>query len=425
MAKLAINGGPKAITKSIGPDWPIRDDSDLQQLKEVLESGNWWRGGFEDPKQSKVGRFEEAFAKYQHAKHCLAVTNGTTALECGMKAAGVEAGDEVLVPALTFVASATAIALVNAVPVFVDVDPETYDIDPAAMEAAITDKTRAAVIVHNGGYPCDMDRILAIAKKHNLALIEDCAHAHGSEWKGRRVGAIGSLGTFSFQMGKTLTCGEGGAIVTDNDDLAEKAFSFHHIGRVPGRPFYEFHRVASNLRMTEWQGAILLSQLARLDAQLDLREANAKHLAAGLKKIPGVASIARDPRVTRWGFYYWNFHYRQDEFEGIPRDVFLKAVNAEGAPIGVGAHGQPIYQNPLFRSMNFGRTGCPVKCPLYGKPVDYAKTCCPTAERLHQTQALSIGHRYFLGGMEDMDLILSAIRKVRENCDELRRHCGQ
>lgn len=420
MAKLAINGGEKTITRPLGKRWPIRDEREEQAILDVVRSGIWWRGGYSEASKSKVGQFEDAFARFQDAKSCVALTNGTQAIECALKAAGVEAGDEVLVPALTFVASATAIALVNARPIFVDVDAETYNIDPAAMEAAITERTRAAVVVHNGGYPCDMDRILEIGKRKGIAIVEDCAHAHGTQWKGVGVGALGSLGTFSFQQGKTLTCGEGGAVMTNDPELAEKAYSFHHIGRLSGRPFYEFHRVASNLRMTEWQGAILLSQFARLEEQTALRERNSRYLAQGLKEIEGVDPIARDPRVTRWGFYFWNLHYRQEQFGGLPRDRFLQAVNAEGAPIGVGAHGQPIYQNPLFLNMNFGRTGCPVQCPLHPKKVDYNETHCPTAERLYASQAMSIGHPVFLGDTtEDMELILEAIRKVRANVSEL------
>lgn len=421
MSKLAIDGGEKVITRPLGKRWPVWDEGEERAVQEVVRSGIWWRGGYSAAQESKVGQFEDAFARFHDAKYCVAVTNGTQAIECALKAIGVEAGDEVLVPALTFVASATAIALVNGVPVFVDVDADNYNIDPDAMEAAITDKTRAAVVVHNGGYPCDMDRIMEIAERRGIAIVEDCAHAHGSQWKRRGVGAIGHIGTFSFQMGKTLTCGEGGAVITNDTEIAEKAYSFHHIGRLPGRPFYEFHRVASNLRMTEWQGAILLGQLSRLEEQTATRERNARHLADGMREIQGVDPIQRDERVTRWGFYYWNFHYRQEEFDGVPRDTFLKAVNAEGAPIGVGAHGQPIYQNPLFQNMNFGRTGCPIKCPLYGKPVNYQQVQCPTAERLYQTQALSISHAAFLGDTtEDMDLILEAVRKVRENTAELR-----
>ncbi len=401
MSKLAINGGPKTITRALGKPWPIFGEAEEQALLEVVRSGKWWRGAYQDPAESKVGQFENAFGEYQHARHCVAVTNGTQALECALKAAGVQPGDDVLVPAMTFVASATAICLVGAKPIFVDVDPRNYNIDPGAMAAAITPNTTAAVVVHNGGYPCDMDRIMEAALKRGIRVVEDCAHAHGSEWKNQRVGAIGDLGGFSFQMGKTLTCGEGGAVVTNDEALGELAFSYHHIGRIKGRPFYEFHRVASNMRMTEFQGAVALCQLARLDEQIAARERNTKHLAEGLKGIHGVDPIDRDPRVTRWGFYYWNFFYNPDEFEGLSKAQFKAAVAAEGLPIGDGAHGQPIYNNPVFEQMDLGNPHCPV------------------AEDLHANRSLSITHRAFLGGMEDMYLMLEAIRKVRENVGEL------
>jgi len=403
VAKLAVCGGKRVINKTLGKPWPERGKAEVKAVSEVAESGIWWRGGHTDERPCKVFQFENAWAKYHNAKHCVALTNGTQAIECALKAAGIERGDEVLVPALTFVASATAIVLVNATPIFVDVDPKTFNIDPDAMEAAITKRTRAAVVVHNGGYPCDMDRIKKIAKKHRIKIVEDSAHAHGSQWKGKGVGALIDLGTFSFQMGKTLTCGEGGAVITNSNDLAEKAFSFHHIGRLKNRPFYEFHRVASNLRMTEWQGAILLAQLKRLTKQTQIRERNTKFLAKGMKGIDGVDAIDRDKRVTRWGFYYWNFLYNQEKFDGIPRDLFIRALSAEGVPIGVGAHGRPIYDNPVFENMKL------------------KKPKCPTAEYVHHNVALSISHRYFLGPLSEMKLILKAMHKVRDNVDELKK----
>jgi len=424
MAKLALKGGKPVVDRPLGKTWPIFDEREEKALMEVLHSRNWWRGGA-SPEKSKVSQFEDRFARYCQAKYGVAVTNGTQALECALKAAGVEAGDEVIVPALTFVATATSVALVNAVPIIVDVDPLTYNISIEAIEAAITDKTRAIIPVHNGGFPCDMDRIMEIADKHDLIVIEDCAHAHGSEYKGRRCGSLGHLSAFSFQQGKVMTCGEGGIVLTSDDELAEKAYSFMHIGRIPGRPFYEFHRVASNLRMTEWQGAVLLCQLERLDEQVERREQNTRYLAEGLKEIPGVEPLVdfdmwgEGKFCTRWSFYYWNFRYKQEEFDGIPRDRFIEALRAEGVPIGIGAHGEPIYHNPLFQKMNFGRTGCPIKCPLYGREIDYSKIYCPEAERIYREEALSIPHAAFLGEKEDMDLILDAIRKVRDNVDEL------
>jgi len=415
MSKLAVNGGPKAINRHLGKRWPVFGKPEEKMLLEVLHSGRWWRGGGNE-KDLKVYQFEDAWAKYHDAKYCVAVTNGTQALECAMKAAGIEPGDEVLVPALTFVASATAIALVNAIPVFVDVDRETFNIDPKAMEAAITPKTTGVVVVHNGGYPADMDAVLRVARKHHLLVIEDSAHAHGSEWKGRRIGALGDFGTFSFQMGKTFTCGEGGAVITNDSQLAEKAFSYHHIGRVPGRPFYEFHRVASNLRMTEFQGAILLAQLKRLDGQTERREKNTAHLAEGMKDIPGVRPIKRDKRVTRWGFYYWNFHYDPAGFDGLTRDAFIKAMAAEGCPMMIGAHGAPIYRNPVFQDKDFLRKGA----RLTRGRVSYRKTYCPVAEDLFANHACAISHAAFLGPRSDMDLILRAMRKIHKFSAELR-----
>ncbi|MBT3380614.1 MAG: DegT/DnrJ/EryC1/StrS family aminotransferase [Lentisphaerae bacterium] len=407
MANLAKNGGNKTITRPLGPTWPIWDEREEKALIETLHSGIWWRGGRKDVSESQVGQFEDEFGAFQGAKYCVAVTNGTQAIECALKALGIGPGDDVLVPALTFVASATAIALVGATPVFVDVDPGTYNIDAGAMEAAITPATKAAVVVHNGGYPVDMDRVMDLAERRGLKIVEDCAHAHGTQWRGKGAGSIGHFGTFSFQMGKTLTCGEGGAVLTNDEDLAQRAFAHQHIGPIPGRPFPETRRLGSNLRMTEWQGAILRTQFQRLTELTENRERNATYLAAGLKDIPGLDPIDRDPRVTRWGFYFWNFHYRQEEFDGVPRSTFIQAAAAEGVPVGAGAHGGCIYKNPVFQNAD-------------GVMPAYTKVVCPVAERVGDSQALSITHKAFLGTTDAMDMILAAFRKIRENTDELK-----
>jgi dTDP-4-amino-4,6-dideoxygalactose transaminase len=414
MAKLAINGGEKVITRSLGKRWPIWDEREEKALLEALHSGHWWGGG----EGSKVWKFEDAFAKYQHAKYGVATNSGTQALICALKAAGVEPCDEVLVPALSFFASATCALFINAVPVFVDVDPRSYNLSAESMEAAITDRTRAAIAVHNGGYPADMDAIMEVSKKHDLPVIEDCAHAHGSEWKGTRIGAIGHLGGFSLMAGKTLAGGEGGIILTNHAELREKLYTYMDMGRWIGRKDKSARLgVVANFRMAEWPAAVMLVQLTRLDEQIETRERNFTYLAEGLREIDGIEPFERDPRVTRWSIYYWNFMYKQEKFDDIPRDRFLRAVRAEGAPIGVGAHGGPIYQNPLFQSMTNGNTW-PVKCP--GLKIDYTKSRCPEAERIYHSEALSIGQSAFLGDREDMDLILEAIRKVRANTDELR-----
>ena len=279
MTELALNGGEPVVKGTLGKRWPIFDQREEKALLEVLRSGAWNR-------REKVEAVGEAFAAYQDAKYGIPVANGTVALQCALKTAGVEAGDEVIVPALTFVATATSVVLVNAVPIIVDIDPLTYNISPEAVEAAITPRTRAIIPVHNGGYPADMDRIMEIADKHGLMVIEDCAHAHGSQWRGRGVGSIGHFGAFSFQMGKTLTCGEGGMVLTNDEELAKKAASFAQI----------------NMRMTNLQAALFLCQLERFDEQVEVRERNTAHLVEGMKTIRGVDPIPRDARVTRWCF---------------------------------------------------------------------------------------------------------------------------
>ncbi len=339
---------------------------------------------------------------------------------CALKAVGVEPGDEVLVPSLSFFASATCVLCVNAIPVFVDADP-FFNPSAESIEAAITDRTRAAIIVHNGGYPADMDAIMEVSGRHDLPIIEDCAHAHGSEWKGTRVGAIGHAGAFSLMAGKTVAGGEGGIILTNHLECRQQLYAYMDMGRWTEREDKSVRLdMAANFRMSEMTAALLLVQLSRLDEQVETRERNFTYLAEGLREIDGVDAFERDPRVTRWSIYFWNFKYHQEAFDGVPRDIFLKAVQAEGAPIGVGGHGRPIYWNPLFQSMTDGNTW-PIKCPGYDEPIDYTKTCCPNAEHIHREVALSIGHTHFLGDREDMDLILDAIRKVRANIGELKQ----
>ena len=410
MSQLALFGGPPVASRPVRKPWPVFDEAEEALLLRAFRSGKWCRLAHdENPQESLVTQFEDAFARYVGAKFAIAVTNGTQALECALKAAGVRPGDEVIVPALTFVATATAVVLVGATPVIVDVDPETYNMDPEAFRQAITRRTKAVIPVHNGGYPCDMDRIGEIAREHGLFVVEDCAHAHGSEGNGRRTGSLGHFGCFSFQQGKTMTAGEGGIVLSSDETLAAAAYSTHNIGRIAGRPAADttFQIVASNLRMTEFQGAILLGQLSRLDAQIATREANIAYLAREMAAIPGIRPLARDPRVTRWSFYYWNFKYVQEEFEGVPRSLFIRAMNAEGIPVNRGAHGVPIYRHQALQHAGIARVAP-----------------CPQADRVADTEALSLPHACFLGGREEMDLILEAMRKVRRNAGELARRAG-
>ncbi len=413
MPKLAINGGSKVIDRQIGKDWPIFDDTERDALLEVLESGRWWRGSGPS-EESKVTQFEEAFAAYQDARYGVAVTNGTQAIECALKALDIQPGDEVIVPAATFVATATACILVNAIPIVVDIDPRNYQIDPAAVEAAITDRTVGIIPVHYGGYPCDMEALQSVAESHGLWIIEDSAHAHGSQWNGRGCGSIGDIGTFSLQMGKTLTCGEGGICLTNDEELAKGLFSYHHIGRFEGRPFYEHHIVASNLRMTEWQAAVALGGLSRLEEQANTREENATYFARGLEQIEGVSPLWRADWVTRWNFYFYHFKFHSEQFGGISKQQFIEALGAEGLPAGSG-HLHPIQKNPLFTERNWGPA-----CFGDNEPPDYAKIETPECQRILDTEGIVLAHKLFLGDKSDMDLMLEAIEKVRANVDELR-----
>ena len=396
MAKLAINGGEPVVKIGLGKSWPIFDETEENALLEVLRSGAWNR-------REKVDEVGEKFAAYQDAKYGIPLANGTVALQCALKAAGVTAGDEVIVPALTFVATGTSAVCVNAVPVIVDIDPLTYNIAPDAIEAAITPRTRAIIPVHNGGYPADMDAIMDIADRHNLKVIEDCAHAHGSQWRGKGMGSIGHLGTFSFQIGKTLTCGEGGMVITNDEALANSA------GQVANL----------NMRMTNLQAALLLSQLERFDEQVETRERNIAYLMKGMEAIEGIHPIPRDERVTRWCFYYWDFRFVSEEFGGISRGRFLEALGAEGVPCGVGAHGQPIYnEGPFSNPEWFDQLGLPRE-HLGDRAIDYSKVHCPEAERVYHEEVCSFGHAMFLGDTDDMQLILDAFQKIRTNVDEL------
>ena len=396
MAKLAINGGEPVVKHGLGKSWPIYDEAEENALIEVLRSGAWNR-------REKVDEVGEKFAAYHDANYGIPLANGTVALQCALKAAGITAADEVIVPALTFVATGTSAVCVNAVPVIVDIDPLTYNISPDAIEDAITPRTKAIIPVHNGGYPADMDTIMELAEKHDLKVIEDCAHAHGSQWRGKGVGSIGHLGTFSFQIGKTLTCGEGGMVITNDEALANSA---RHIANL-------------NMRMTNLQAALLLCQLERFPDQVETRERNMAYLVQGMESIDGLHPIPRDKRVTRWCFYYWDFRFVSEEFDGISRGRFIEALGAEGVPCGVGAHGIPIYHEGPFASPEmFDQLGLPRKY-LGDNAVDYSDVHCPQADYVYNNEVCSFGHAMFLGDTDDMQLILDAFQKIRDNTDRL------
>jgi len=406
MSELAINGGKPIRTRPF-PKWPVYDESEKKALEEVLQSGVWGSGG------SKVNKFEKKFAGYHNAEYGICVVNGTTALEVALKASGIGAGDEVIVPAYTFLATASSVLLVNAVPIFVDIDPDTYCIDPQQIENAITERTKAIIPVHLAGHSSNMDKIMEIAKENNLVVIEDCAQAHLAEWKGKKVGSIGDLGCFSFQSSKNMTSGEGGIIVTNNKELADKCWSYHNCGRTRGGPWYKHPLLGWNYRMTEFQAAVLLVQLNRLEKQNKTRNENALYLSAKLSEIDGITPLKRDERVTTHAYHLYIFRYAKEKFSGVTRDRFLEALNAEGIPCARGY--VPLYKEGY---LNEARK-CPLSCSYYSGKIDYTKVDCPVTEKACNEEAVWLTQNMLLGTKEDMDTIVEAIQKVKNNVDEL------
>ncbi len=401
MSKLALLGGNPARTTPFTA-WPQYDERERQALLEVLESRVWWR-----TPGTRALRFEQDFAAYHQAKHGVAVTNGTAALEVAMAALGIGPGDEVIVPDYTFVATASAVLFAGARPVFVDVDPHTYCLDPDLAEAAITERTRAIIAVHLGGHPADLDRLTALARRHKLYLVEDSSHAHGSEWHGCKVGAIGDVGTFSFQQSKLMTAGEGGMVITNDDTIERQARAAHDCGRMPGEWFYAHFVYGSNYRLSEWQAAILSQQLARLDEQAAVRSRAAAYLNEHLTRIEGITPQALDPRCTRNGHYAYIFHYDRTAFAGVPTERFIAALNAEGIPTQ--ASYPPLHELALFQSGEY----------LKRLPPDQRDTE-PAFLRQHfpntvraARETVWLPHYTLLGGEEDAASIVEAVRKIQ------------
>ncbi|NBP74006.1 MAG: DegT/DnrJ/EryC1/StrS family aminotransferase, partial [Alphaproteobacteria bacterium] len=293
-----------------------------------------------------IERFEAACANRFGRRHAIAVTNGSAALDAAVAALGLGPGDEVIVPSYTFVATASAVALVGAVPVFVDIQPSTYNIDPDSVEAAITPRTRAIIAVHIAGRPADLDRLTALAKKHDIRLIEDAAQAHAAAWKGQRVGAIGDLGTFSFQASKNLNAGEGGFITTSNSELAQRAWSLHNCGRSPEGAWYEHPLIGGNYRLGEFQAGLLLSQLKSLDELAERRSRNGEALGNAIEGIEGIDTTEPDERITTHAYHLFVMRYSAAAFNGLSRDHFIEALNAEGIPCSAGY--RPLYGEPAF-----------------------------------------------------------------------------
>ena len=408
MDKLALLGGTPTKTQPF-PDWPQYDAQEREALLNVLESRAWWR---EPGMQTQA--FEEAFAAYQEAKYGIACTNGTAAIEIMIAALEIGLGDEVIVPDFTFVATASAVLLHGALPVLVDVDKDTYCIDPQKVEAAITKRTKAIIAVHLAGHPADLDALREIAEKHQLYLLEDSSHAHGSEWKGHKVGALGKAGTFSFQQSKLMTAGEGGIILTNDPELEVRLRSVHDCGRMPGEWFYSHFINGGNYRLSEWQGAILSQQLSRLDAQGKVRSANAAYLNQHLLEIEGITPQLYDRRVTRNGHYCYVFTYDPDCFAGLPTGEFIKALEAEGIPTQ--ASYPPLHALDLFKNGEYLKR-LPPEHAAEQKPYldeDFSVT------EVGFRNSVWLVHRALLGDEQGTNEIVEAVRKIQRQAKTIK-----
>lgn len=396
---LALLGGPKVRTRPF-PAWPVFGEPEERRLLETLHSGKWGK-----LHGNQVAEFEQRFAALHGCRQGIAVVNGTVSLRIALMAGGIQAEDEVIVPPYTFLATATAVLESNAVPVFADVSLETFNLDPAAVEAAVTPRTRAIIPVHMGGQVADMTALLGIARKHDLLLIEDAAHAHGALTTKGPAGSFGQMSSYSFQSSKNLTCGEGGIVLTSNDRLAEACRSIHNCGRLESGAWYEHHVMSGNYRLGEFQAAVLNAQLDRMIEQTETRDRNGRWLAERLSRIAGVHPQVRPADCTRHSYHLFLMRLDADAF-GAPREAVLEALRAEGIPISSG-YALPLYRQPLFLNRAFGPY-----LPQARERLDYGKVQCPNCELICGEQGAWLEQSVLLGSTDDMQDIVNAFEKV-------------
>lgn len=413
MGKLAITGG-EPIRKKRFDAWPMYTEKEKQALEDVLTNHNW--GG--QPFPGKHGdAFGKAFAAFHTAKYGQVVNTGTVAIQAALKAIDIRPGDEVIVPAYTWEGTVGPVLLVNAVPVFVDVDPDTYCLDAKLVEQAITPKTKAFLPVHLGMRFADLDILIPLAAKHGIKVIEDCAHAHGGMWRGKGAGSIGDLGAFSFQSSKLITSGEGGAVITNNLEYFERVQSYINTGRRSVTDQFHYRMIGFNYRMGEFQAAVLGPQLERLPEQAKVRHANMEYFESRLRGTAAIGLLKPEPRITRLAPYGYVLKYYAEHAKDIPRAAFVGALQNEGIPCD-GLFYEPVYCSSLFPlnpadypALSWGRP----------KPLDLRNMYkCPAAERAAYHEAVWFPHQLFLGAKENIDSIVDAIKKVLENIEELR-----
>jgi perosamine synthetase len=404
--KLAINGGAPVRTKAF-QQWPQLFGKEEQRLAEVLHSGKWFLGG---GKQN--GIFEKQFAALMDSQYAIATASGTTALLTALEAVDVQPGDEVLVSSYTWVASATVILQKKAIPVFVDSDPDTFQMNPELIENKITDRTRAIIPVHHCGYPCDMDRIMTIARRHNIAVVEDAAQAHMALYGGKKIGSIGDIGCFSFQVSKCLPAGEGGACITENEELADFCYRYHSVCNHPTKPKKNgFSTMSTNFRLTEFQAVLLQEQLSGLEERAAHRHANVEYLNSLLEDVPGITPARLSPGCERGAYYNYQARYDAEQFKGLSRDKFINALQKEGVSCW-GGWKVPLNREGFvehsLQSRGFKRLYSPQYLDRYR-----ANSHCPASDDIC-ANTFQMKQNLFLGPKSDMDQIAEAIAKIQK-----------
>lgn len=403
----AILGGKPLVDAA--REWPEHDEREREALLRVLEGGRW---AYDGPAQAE---FERRFAEVQGVGHVRAVANGTTAIQLALEALDVGRGDEVILPGLTWQATAAAVTDVNALPVLVDVEPDTYCMDLRAAEAAVTERTRAIVVVHLYGSVADLAGVLDLARRHGLSVVEDCAHAHGASWGDRGLGSLGDVGCFSFQSSKTLTAGEGGCVTAGADGLASRLYSLSNCGRAPEpRPDSWRPVQGGNYRMTEWQAAVLCAQLDRFPRQRDLRERTRRALDAAAEDLPGLSPMLRRDEVTVAPAYAYVLRYDPEEFGGLPATTARGVLSAD---LGCTVEGpyEPLNRSSLYRPRTKRRHRLD---PGYWSDLDPAGFALPVGERAFSEEALVFPHT-FLAEQRAPELLSEAVDRLRAHLPRL------
>ena len=413
--KPAILGGPMTHSE-IFPAWPVINQNEEKALNEVLESKKWCRLG-----SNKVDSFEQEYKKLTGAKHCLATSSGTNALYTVLGALDIGPGDEVIIPVYTFIATYNVIALNYALPVFVDTDIETFQIDANKIEAAITKQTKIIMPVHIGGSPADLDKIIEISQKTKIPVIEDACQAHLAEWRGKMVGTFGLAGAFSFQASKNLNSGEGGAILTNDEKFAQACYSFHNQGQGGRDISYNSGSIGTrgtNVRLSEFQGNLLQAQMTRVVEQTNIRTENANYLTKMMNQIPGITPAKLYEGTTRSAYHLYMFRYDKNHFAGLSREKFLNALTKEGIPCseGYGMMNKGAYVTGLAKNKHY--------LNIYGeKTMNHwlERNQCPQNDKLTSEQSVWFFQNMLLGSKNEMEQIVKAIQKIQKYAAEINK----